>query len=233
MAAQTKFMTPKTIVQLVLVLIVLPMLPMIISGVWDWWEAWAYVIVSFVGFILSRWLAIRRHPDILVERSRSMELLQHARPWDKFLAPAMALGSVFILVVAGFDKRNSWSTPFSTAANLVALFLIILAYALGTWALLENKFFSGVVRIQDDRGHRVVTTGPYRFVRHPGYAGTLLVYLMMPILYDSAWAFIPAILLLIVVVIRTSLEDKTLQAELPGYREFTKKTRYRLIPVIW
>lgn len=232
MAAQARFITPKTTVQLILVLIVLPMLPMIISGVWDWWEAWAYVIVSFVGFIVSRGLAARRHPDLLEERSRSMEM-QGVKSWDKILAPAMALGSVFILVVAGFDKRNGWSVPFSTTANVIAFALIVLGYLLGTWALVENKFFSGVVRIQNDRGHHVVTTGPYRFVRHPGYSGTLLAYLMLPVLYDSRWAFVPAVVLWVVVLMRTSLEDKTLQEELPGYREYARKTHYRLIPGIW
>lgn len=232
MAAQTKFVSPKTIVQLVLVLFILPMLPMIISGAWDWWEAWAYAIVSIVGFIASRGLAARRHPGILEERSRSMGL-QGAKPWDRVLAPAMAFGGVLILAVAGFDKRYGWSAPFSTAANIAALVMIILGYVLGTWALVENKFFSGVVRIQDDRGHHVVTTGPYRLVRHPGYAGTLLVYLMMPLLYDSIWAFLPAVLMLLVTVMRTSLEDGTLQEELPGYRGFMQKTRYRLVPGIW
>jgi protein-S-isoprenylcysteine O-methyltransferase Ste14 len=232
MNTQTKFMTPKTILRLALVLFVFPLIPMIISGVWDWWEAWVYVIISALGFIISRALAARRHPDILDERSRSMEL-QGAKSWDKILAPALAFGSLLILIVAGLDKSYGWTTPFSLNSKLVALLVIVLGYVLGSWALIENKFFSGVVRIQEDRGHRVVTTGPYRFVRHPGYAGTLWVYLVMPILFDSLWAFIPSLLLLGVLVLRTSLEDRTLQAELPGYAEYTQKTRYRLFPGIW
>jgi len=115
----------------------------------------------------------------------------------------------------------------------MALILMMLGYLLGTWALIENKFFSGVVRIQQDRGHYVVTTGPYRCLRHPGYAGTLLFYLVMPILFDSLWAFIPSLLFFIVTLLRTSLEDRTLQAELPGYADYAKKTRYRLFPGIW
>jgi protein-S-isoprenylcysteine O-methyltransferase Ste14 len=99
--------------------------------------------------------------------------------------------------------------------------------------MLENKFFSGVVRIQKDRGHTVVSTGPYAWVRHPGYAGTLGVYLVTPLLLDSRWAFIPAVMLVVALVVRTALEDRTLQKELPGYKEFTQKTRYRLIPWIW
>ena len=233
MKTQAKYMSAKTIVQLVFVVMVMPLLPMIISGAWNWWEAWAYTLLTSFGFIISRGLASRRHPDILDERARSMGL-QDAKPWDKILAPAMALGSVVILIVAGVDKLNGWTTtPYSITAKVATLIVIVLGYILGTWAMVENKFFSGVVRIQEDRGHRVVATGPYRFIRHPGYAGTLWVYLLMPILFDSLWAFIPALLLFGVVILRTSLEDRTLQAELPGYAEYAQKTRYRLFPGIW
>jgi len=232
MTAQTKLMTPKTIVQLVLVLVVMPLLPMIISGAWGWWEAWTYAAISFFGFILGRALASRRHPDLLAERSRSMGM-EGAKPWDKVLAPAMALGSIVPLIVAGFDKRYGWTDPLAFNIKIVSLIVIVIGYVLGSWALIENKFFSGIVRIQEDRGHHVVSTGPYRFIRHPGYAGSLLAYLVVPIFLDSLWAYIPTILLIGIVFLRTSLEDRTLQAELPGYKEFTHQTRYLLLPYIW
>lgn len=232
MSAQTKLMTPKTLVRLAIVLLVVPLAPMIISGAWDWWEAWAYAVLNILGFIISRVLAARRNPDILAERARSMEL-QDAKPWDKILSPALAFGGLLILIVAGADKGFGWSTPFSLNLKITALVVIFLSYVFASWALVENKFFSGVVRIQTDRGHHVVTTGPYRIVRHPGYAGALWTYLAMPILFDSLWAFIPSLLLAGVLVLRTSLEDSTLQAELPGYKEFTQKTRHRLFPGIW
>ena len=123
--------------------------------------------------------------------------------------------------------------PFAFNVKIAALVVMVVGYAFGTWALMENRFFSGVVRIQKDRGHHVVSTGPYRIMRHPGYAGALWMYLATPIFMDSLWAFIPTILLVVVTVIRTSLEDRTLQEELPGYKEFTQKTRYRLLPGIW
>ena len=109
----------------------------------------------------------------------------------------------------------------------------MLGYAFSSWALIVNRFFSGTVRIQTERGHHVVTDGPYRIIRHPGYAGSLLGYVFIPILLDSLWAFIPAVLLIIVMFIRTASEDSTLQTELPGYAEYAEKTRYRLIPGIW
>jgi protein-S-isoprenylcysteine O-methyltransferase Ste14 len=96
-----------------------------------------------------------------------------------------------------------------------------------------NRFFSGTVRIQTERGHHVVTDGPYRFVRHPGYAGALLGFVLIPLLLDSVWAFIPAVLLIAITFVRTALEDATLQKELPGYAEYAQTTRYRLIPGIW
>ncbi|MGZ9223107.1 MAG: methyltransferase family protein, partial [Anaerolineales bacterium] len=117
--------------------------------------------------------------------------------------------------------------------KIIALIVIILGFLFGSWAMVENRFFSGVVRIQKDRGHHVISSGPYRFVRHPGYAGALWTYVFLPMLLDSIWALIPAFLVIGVLVLRTALEDKTLQEELPGYKEFARKTRYRLIPGIW
>lgn len=224
--------TLKIIVQLLIVIVLIPVFPMLISGVWNWLEAWVYAVISTVGFILSRWLAAKRHPDILQERARSMEL-QGAKAWDRILAPVMALGSVFILIVVGLDKLYGWTSPFSTTIKIIALIFILLGYVFGTWALMENRFFSGVVRIQTERGHQVVTTGPYRFIRHPGYAGVLWTYLALPFFLDSLWALIPAVLILAASILRTVLEDKTLQAELPGYKEYAQRTKYRLFPWIW
>lgn len=232
MATQTKLMTSRTVIRLVFILILFPMTPMIISGAWNWWEAWAYLVINVLGFIVSRVLAARRNPDIIAERARSMEL-QGAKSWDRLLAPMLALGYLLILLVAGFDKAFGWTSPFTLNTKLIALFVIVLGIVFSSWALIENKFFSGVVRIQTDRGQLVVTTGPYRFVRHPGYAGGLWTYLAMPLLFDSLWAFIPTVLLVAVLILRTSLEDRTLQAELSGYKEYTQQTRYRLFPGIW
>lgn len=232
MSTQEKLLTPKTVVQLVIVLVVVPLMPMIVSGAWDWREAWAYALLCISGFVISRVLASRRHPDLLVERTRSMGM-QDAKPWDRILAPATALGSVIPLIVVGLDKLYGWTNPFGINIKIAALIVVVLGYALGSWALIENRFFSGVVRIQTDREHHVVTTGPYRFVRHPGYAGALWTYLAAPILLDSLWALIPTVLLIGILVLRTSLEDRTLRSELPGYAEYTQKTRYRLFPGIW
>jgi len=233
MSARAKVvLTPRSLVQVALVVFVAPLIPMIISGQWNWPEAWIYAILSSLTFIVSRVVAGRRHPDLISERGRWFQA-KDTKPWDKILAPLVGLGSILILVAAGLDRYYGWSSGFAPGWKLVALAVLILGYLLGSWAIIENRFFAGTVRIQHERGHQVVSTGPYRLVRHPGYAGPLWSYLAIPVLLDSAWAFLPAILLNGALVLRTALEDKTLQAELPGYKEFARKTRYRLFPGIW
>jgi protein-S-isoprenylcysteine O-methyltransferase Ste14 len=213
-------------------IIVIPFLPLLISRQWDWWEAWLYAIIGILGFAISRVLAARRHPDLLAERAR---FLQHedAKPWDKFLSPMVGLGGGLIPLVAGLDALFGWSPPYSPPVKILALVIILAGYALGSYALIENRFFSGIVRIQSDRGHQVVSSGPYRWVRHPGYAAALLTYLATPFFLDSRWAFLPVMFITVVLVIRTSLEDKVLQDELDGYRDYAGRVRYRLLPGVW
>jgi protein-S-isoprenylcysteine O-methyltransferase Ste14 len=231
-AETKKIVTLRVIVQMVLIVLVAPLIPMIISGQWNWWQAWAYAIASILAFIASRMIVSRVHPDLIAERARFMDA-KDTKPWDKVLAPLLGAGSILILVAAGLDRFYGWSRAFSTTANVIGLLGVIVGYAFSSWALIENRFFSGTVRIQTERGHHVVSTGPYRIIRHPGYAGGMLGYLVIPILLDSLWAFIPTLLLGAVMVVRTALEDKTLQEELPGYKEYAQKTRYRLFPGVW
>jgi protein-S-isoprenylcysteine O-methyltransferase Ste14 len=212
--------------------VLVPFLPLLFSGQWTWWEAWVYALLLIGSFVISRLLAARRHPDLLAERAR---FLQHAdaKAFDRVLAPVIGLGSALILVVTGFDARLGWSPGFSAAAEALALGSIVAGLALGSYALMENRFFSGMVRIQIDRGHQVVTGGPYRWIRHPGYLGALLVYLATPFFLDSLWALLPALVFSAALVLRTALEDETLQRELPGYREYAQRTRVRLLPGLW
>ena len=232
MSETQRTFTLKVVIQMLLVVFVAPCIPLIISDQWNWWQAWAYAVVSILAFIISRILVNRHHPDLIAERARFMEA-KDTKPWDKVLAPLLGVGSILVVVVAGLDKYYGWTHASSLTVNLIALFGILFGYAFSSWALIENRFFSGTVRIQTERGHDVVSTGPYRIVRHPGYAGGLFGYFFIPLLLDSYWAWIPTILLCIVMIIRTALEDKTLQAELPGYKEFSQKTKYRLFPGIW
>ena len=145
---------------------------------------------------------------------------------------ALSLG-LPLFVVAGLDHRFAWSPHFSTWLNFLGLALAAAGYGFAGWAFLENRFFSAVVRIQPERGHVVCDTGPYRIVRHPGYAGSLLPPFAMVLALDSVWTLIPATAAVVIAVVRTALEDRTLQEELPGYRDYADRVRYRLIPGIY
>jgi protein-S-isoprenylcysteine O-methyltransferase Ste14 len=174
-----KTISPRVVVQTLFFVVVLPFLPLLISWRWDWWEAWVYAIICILGFVISRVLAARRHPDLLAERARFMQH-ENAKAWDRLLAPLVGLGGGLIPLVAGLDALFDWSPTFSVPVRMVSLAIILGGYALGSYALIENRFFSGLVRIQTDRGHQVVSSGPYRWMRHPGYAGALLTYLATP-----------------------------------------------------
>lgn len=226
--------SPGLVIQLLVFIVLVPFLPLIISLKWDWWQAWIYGLIGVLGFIISRYLASRRHPDLLTERAK-MASHDDAKPWDKVLSRLVGLGGAIIPLAAGLDVKYGWSeTGYSLTVELVALVFVLIGYAIGTWALMENRFFSGVVRIQTERGHRVVSSGPYAIVRHPGYAGALLTYFATPLLLDSPWTFLPVIVMALILIVRTALEDRTLQEELPGYKEYaTQKTKYRLLPGIW
>jgi protein-S-isoprenylcysteine O-methyltransferase Ste14 len=204
----------------------------LISWRWDWWEAWVYVIISVLGFVVSRLLVSRRHPDLIAERARYMQH-ENAKYWDKKLAPLMGLFGILVLLVIGLDARLDWSPNFSLLVKIISLVIILGGNALTFFALIENRFFSSMVRLQTDRGQQVVSSGPYRWIRHPGYAGALLTYLVMPLFLNSALAFLPTLFTIGLYIIRTDLEDKFLQAELEGYRDYAKRVRYRLLPGIW
>ncbi|MCP4416011.1 MAG: isoprenylcysteine carboxylmethyltransferase family protein [Chloroflexi bacterium] len=229
---QPKAISPRVIILMLFFIVVIPLLPLLISWRWDWWEAWVYAIVSILGFAISRGLAARQHPDLLAERARFMQH-EDAKSWDKLLAPLVGLGGGLISLVAGLDALFNWSSPFSLSVKILSLVIILAGYAWGSYALIENRFFSGMVRIQTERGHHVISSGPYRWTRHPGYAGALLTYLATPFFLDSRWAFLPTLFIIVALVIRTRLEDATLQDELEGYSDYAKRVRYRLLPGIW
>lgn len=232
MANKSKVLTPRVILMLLVFIVAVPMLPLLISWRWDWWEAWVFAAINILGFAVSRYLAGRRHPDLLIERG---QFLRHSNPepWDKTLSPLLGFGGGLIPLAAGLDARFGPSAQFGLVIKVLAILFILIGFAIGTYALMENRFFSGMVRIQEERGHRVIQSGPYRWVRHPGYAGSMLTYLATPFLLDSWWTFLPVGVTFIVILIRTRLEDQVLQEKLKGYQEYTREVPYRLIPGIW
>lgn len=230
--SEQKIFTPRVLLLTGFFVIVIPMLPLLISWRWDWWEAWVYALVNILGFIISRVLAGRRNPGLLAERARFGQQ-DDAKEWDKVLSPLVGFGGGLITLVAGLDARFGGSADFSLSVKIAAIAVLLAGFAIGSYALIENRFFSGVVRIQSERGHHVISSGPYGWVRHPGYTGALLSYLSTSFLLDSWWTFLPVVFLTIALVIRTQLEDRTLQAELEGYAEYAGQVRFRLLPGVW
>ena len=220
-------------IKLILTYLLMPLVLLIIG--WDlaWWQGWLYSVMFLVIGLGSRVLAEKRHPGLMAERGKFGKD-QNVKPWDKLLAPLMAISLSFpLFIVAGLDHHFGWSPKFSIWLNIIGFILITFGYAFASWALMENRFFSSVTRIQMDRGHVVCDSGPYRIVRHPGYAGNILALPGIVLALSSVWTIIPVIVALIITVIRTALEDKTLQEELEGYRDYMRHVRYRLIPGVF
>ncbi len=230
-AAQTA--SPRQWFRLAVAYLLIPLILFICGGELGWWQAWLYAALILAAGIGGRIWAERRHPGIMAER-QNIEKMQEAKPWDKVLAPLMAVSIGFpMVIVAGLDHRYHWSSAFPLWLIVTGFILISLGYAFASWALAENRFFSSVVRIQTERGHEVCDTGPYRFVRHPGYAGNIVALFGMVLALGSVWTLIPAAAATVIAVIRTALEDRTLQEELPGYRDYAQRVRYRLFPGIY
>jgi protein-S-isoprenylcysteine O-methyltransferase Ste14 len=224
---------PRQWIGIVVVYSLISLLLLVCGGDLGWWQAWLYSLLVLVAGIGGRIWAERRHPGITAER-QNKESFHNAKAWDKVLAPLMAVSVSYpMVIVAGLDHRYRWSLEFPLWLNVIGLVLIAFGYAFAAWALAENRFFSGVVRIQTERGHVVCDTGPYRLVRHPGYAGNLLALVGIVLALSSVWTLIPLAVASIITAIRTALEDRTLQEELPGYRDYTRRVRSRLIPGIY
>ncbi len=204
------------------------------AGSLDW--AWGWV---FAGVYMACWIGLSialalRNPELLNQRGqRVKQATVGTKKWD------LALLSIYFVlllvqpVVAGLDWRYGWSAPVATPVYILGNALMILGFIPLTWSMIVNRNFEPSVRIQESRGHQVTTGGPYRFVRHPGYVGVILQFLALPIAVGAWTALMPGALGVLVFVVRTALEDRTLQEELPGYADYARRTRYRLIPGIW
>jgi len=200
------------------------------AGRIDWWPAWAAIAVWLAWFAATDILILRFNPDLMAER---LTPPKGAKTWDRAILSILRLTELVRYVLAGLDQRYGWTGGFPLAAQIAALTVCVLSYALLAWAMASNTFFSQIVRIQSDRGHAVATDGPYRYVRHPAYVGMIVFELGMSTLLASWWAIIAGGLCAILLVLRTALEDRTLQAELTGYVNYARQVRYRLLPGIW
>ncbi|MCC7446194.1 MAG: isoprenylcysteine carboxylmethyltransferase family protein [Anaerolineae bacterium] len=200
------------------------------AGRVDWMAGWALVVITLLWVIATALVVIPRNPELLAERVGPKK---GAKTWDTIIVSSVGILMLVGYVVAGLDIRFGWSTGIAPSTQLVALVVTVLGYALLVWATGANAYFSQIVRIQTERGHTVATGGPYRLVRHPGYVGTILFSLATPLMLGSWWALIPGGISAVLFVVRTALEDRTLQTELAGYADYARRVRYRLMPGLW
>ena len=220
----------KRIAAVAIFLVFTAVLLFLAAGRLNWTWAWVYLGISLLTVLINGTVMLRTSPETIAERGG----LKMEKRWDKVVSGLSALALYLALPsVAGLDVRFGWTRDLSVTWHVAGALVLAVGLGLFAWAMIANAYFSTAVRIQTDRGHTVCDTGPYRFVRHPGYVGSVLQAIGLPFLLGSFWALIPGIAGAALVITRTSLEDRTLQAELPGYGAYVQKVRYRLVPGIW
>lgn len=201
------------------------------AGTVSWPAAWAYLLLAVLIQLLDAIVLIPISPELLGERSRPQA---GAKKWDQLLSRLMAtIGPFTIWIVSGLDYRFNWSTDTPLWLAAISALFIFGGGLLALWAMASNRFFIGMVRIQEERGHQVIKSGPYRYVRHPGYLGSLFFIFFTPLMLGSIWGLVPALLICGVVFLRTTLEDQVLRNELPGYQAYSNEVTRKLIPLIW
>ena len=228
-----KIQTARAVIGFLLYLFLVPGLLFISAGTANWPMAWVYVVLLLASTLGSRLIVLKRNPETLRERARFTSS-EGTKTWDRVLVMMVGLyGPMATMIVAGLDHRWGWAAIFPRTGQYLAALIVAGGYGLAVWAMVENPYFSSVVRIQQDRGQQVVTTGPYRFMRHPSYTGAILASLALPIMLDAAWSLIPALIMAAAIAVRTGLEDQMLREELEGYQSYAERTRFRLFPGVW
>lgn len=200
------------------------------AGRIDYWQGWIYVTIGLIMSLMS-YTVFRFDPELMNERSKPGI---GTKKWDKAVLGLSFLTTILMFITAGLDSgRYHWSPHLHWSLYLLGAILTITGQLLFLIAQKQNKFFSSTVRIQTERGHTVCESGLYKVVRHPAYLGSIIQSLAFPFLLGSLWSIIPIALSILLLLIRTSLEDKTLINELKGYPEYIHKTRFRLVPYVW
>jgi len=220
----------RAILSLGVFLIILGIALFLPAGDLRWAKGWLFLLVFLFLTIAGVAYLWRINPDIFVARSR---IRPGTKTWDKVLVTLLLVSFYSLFPVAGLDAgRFHWS-DVSPGLVILGYVLLCAGYFLSIWVYAVNKFAEPTVRIQTERGHKVIDTGPYAIVRHPLYSGALLMCAGIPLALGSFWALVPAAIGALILVVRTVLEDRTLQEELEGYKEYAGRVRYRLIPGVW
>ena len=219
----------RTTVLSVIYLLVFAAVLFIPAGI-DWRLGWLFLAIFTVCTLLTCIYLWRVNPEIFEARSRLSRV--GTKGWDKVLLIFILLAFFAVFLIASLDARFHWSAlPREVIALGYALFL--LGFAGSTWVYAVNKFAEPTVRIQTDRHHTVITTGPYSFVRHPPYVAGFILIVGCSLALGSLWALLPVAGSIAILILRTSWEDAALQNELEGYRAYAARVRYRLLPGIW
>ena len=204
------------------------------AGTWKWWEAWVLIGLWMVFFTALTIILLRRDPALFIERMKASPAQKGQKGWDKVIMSLMLIVAIGYYIIPGFDVvRFGWSKPFPEWLEIAAMAVHMPCFLFLGWVMQANTFLAPVVKIDHERDHHVVTGGPYAIVRHPMYSAVIVLVIAFPIALGSRIGLIPALLIVLLLVIRTMYEDRTLRNELPGYPEYTSVTRYRLIPGIW
>ena len=204
------------------------------AGTWRWWEAWLIVgLWTVYGIVITLYL-LRHDPALLAERLKLVPLHKDQKVWDKVIMLLFFIAGIGLYLIPGFDVvRYEWSEPLPVWMKILAMVIHLPCFVSLGWVMRENTYLLQVVKIDEERGHKVITTGPYALVRHPMYTVIIVLLFAVPIALGSRFALILAVFLTVLLIVRTYLEDRTLLAELEGYAEYVKQTRYRLIPWLW
>ena len=218
------------LLQVIVMFFIMGSILFVSAGRLDWWEAWVFLIIYFFIALVSAVWMLRTNSDLVQERNRPG---QNVKPWDNLLVGINLLLTLALFVVIGLDAgRQGWS-KVSLVVKAIGLLGFLPAFGLPLWASKTNAYLSSRVRIQQERGHAVVAVGPYRYVRHPMYVGMIFYDVSVPLLLGSWWGLAVSVTMIVMVIVRTALEDRTLQRELSGYREYSQQVRYRLLPRVW
>ncbi len=217
-------------VQIIVILCFQAAILFLSSGHLDWIQAWVLIGLNLLGISINATLMLRYNPETIAERSKVTGM----KSWDTIICGLWSLSYyIVLLLVAGLDHRFGWTEGIGLSFFIAGGIIFAAGWAVTSWAMLSNAYFSGIVRIQEERGHVVCNRGPYRYIRHPGYIGVILQSFGISILLGSLWSLIPGVFAVYLIFIRTFLEDRTLHEELDGYRDYAQQVPYRLLPGIW
>ncbi len=194
-------------------------------------RAWFFFGLYFISLLFNIVIFLKFNPEVI--RVRSETKWEEMKRWDKLFTVLYIIFVFIIFIVCGLDVGRFQLSSTGMEFLVGGVIIFVVGWGVVVWAMVENKFFETTARIQKEREQRVVSTGPYAIVRHPGYTGMILYYGCAPFIIGSLYGLIPALLLAIVFIFRTYFEDRMLYKELSGYKEYAKKVRYRLVPFIW